>query len=128
MHGAHPQRVRFGEVAGVILEHGSAVGGETVARDDRVKRRALRLGKEACVFDTVYSIEKSREPAGGDPEPADDPDAERDPAAAEDGDGQPDAADGDRGDGPTEEQAPSGGQTSVGTTLEGAAPEEPGVG
>jgi hypothetical protein len=62
MDGAHPHRVRRGEVAGVVLEHRAAGGVEPVGREDRLEGRAFGLGAEARVLDPVDGVEEAVEP------------------------------------------------------------------
>ena len=62
MDGAHPERVRDGQVAGVILEHGATGGVEAVPGEDRGEGLRIGLGVEFGMLDAVDRVEQARKP------------------------------------------------------------------
>src|SRR5690606_12061061 len=65
MDGTHPKRVRHGEIAGIVLEHGAAGGVEAVLAEDGGKGKRVGRGVELGVLDPVDRIEEVIKPPGG---------------------------------------------------------------
>lgn len=59
VNGAHSHLVRGGQIAGVILEHGSLIGLNAILRKDRLESCLFRFRAIACMFDAVDRIKQS---------------------------------------------------------------------